>query len=196
MKKIYTYFFLLSIFCATNANATIWQVNVLNSSFSPNSLPNVVVGDTVGWILSSVLSHTTTSTTIPVGAATWNAPINSSTPAFAYIPTVAGTYNYVCTPHGFTGSFTVTSTVGIDQATQQKISSLVYPNPFSSQLTVQNHNADAIRIMDLTGHVVLSRDFSEAQTEINLGELAPGMYFLTTWKEGILRQTEKIVKAK
>lgn len=196
MKKIYTYFFLLSIFCATNASATLWQVSVLNSSFSPNTLPNVVCGDTVAWVLSSVLSHTTTSTTIPAGATSWNAPINSSTPAFAYIvPNFAGVYNYVCTPHGFTGSFTVTCSVGIDQA-QQKIASLVYPNPFSSKLTITNHGADAFRITDVTGQVVAAKTLSADEAEINLDGLEPGVYFLTTWKEGILRQTEKIIKQK
>jgi plastocyanin len=193
MKKIYMYVAL--IICTVNASATIWQVTVNDNSFSPSTLPNVVCGDTVGWILSptATLPHTATSTTIPAGAPTFNGNV---APVYAYVvPNFAGVYNYKCAFHLFTGSFTVTCSVGIDEH-QQNISSLVYPNPFSSQFTLENRDADAVKIMNVTGQVVAAKNLSGSKAEINLAELAPGVYFLTTWKEGILRQTEKIIKSK
>jgi hypothetical protein len=57
-------------------------------------------------------SHTTTSTVIPASAATWNSPISSTVTSFEYKVTVAGVYNYKCTPHasmGMVGSFTASA---------------------------------------------------------------------------------------
>lgn len=97
-----------------NLSATKWIVNVQNFSFSPSSLPLVILGDTIRWVWISG-SHTTTSTTIPPGAAIWNSPITSAVPSFEYIPTVAGTHNYKCTPHaagGMIASFVVSMPPG------------------------------------------------------------------------------------
>lgn len=96
---------------SNTAYATKWFVNVQNYSFSPSNLPNVTVGDTVRWVWING-SHTTTSTTIPAGAASWDHPINSSNTFYEYHVTIAGSYNYKCTPHqgmGMVGSFTATA---------------------------------------------------------------------------------------
>lgn len=78
------------------------------TAFSPNSV-TAKVGDTIKFVWSSG-THTTTSTSIPTGAATWDSPLTSSSPSFIYIITAAGTYNFQCNFHytmGMTGSFTV-----------------------------------------------------------------------------------------
>src|SRR5258705_1158336 len=155
MKKIYTIIllFVSVVLFTVNASATIWQVTVNDNSFSPSTLPNVVCGDTVGWILSplATLPHTATSTTIPVGAPSFNGNV---APVFAYlVPNFAGVYNYKCAFHLFTGSFTVSCSVGIDKV-DPVIASAVYPNPFTSSVTLVNHNADAATIIDVTGKVV------------------------------------------
>jgi len=82
-------------------------VNAGGTSFSPNSV-SAKVGDTIKFVWSSG-THTTTSTSVPTGAATWDSPLTSSNTSFIYIITVAGTYNFKCTIHasmGMTGSFT------------------------------------------------------------------------------------------
>ncbi|MEI6684118.1 MAG: BACON domain-containing carbohydrate-binding protein [Bacteroidota bacterium] len=87
-------------------------VLVGNYFFNPSSL-NVSVGDTVRWQWSAG-SHTTTSGVIPSGAASWDHQINSGSQVFDYPVTVAGTFNYVCTPHaamGMIGTFTATGFV-------------------------------------------------------------------------------------
>jgi uncharacterized protein (TIGR02145 family) len=86
-----------------------WTINVQNFTFSPTSLPSVQLGDTIRWVWISGI-HTTTSTTIPAGAAPWDQPITISAQTYEYIPAVTGTYNYKCTPHeamGMVGSFVV-----------------------------------------------------------------------------------------
>ena len=95
------------IFFTIQTYAVKHVVLVGNYYFNPSSL-SVTVGDTVRWVWSAG-SHTTTSGVIPGGAATWDAPITSSNTSYEYPVTVAGTYNYVCTPHaamGMVGTFT------------------------------------------------------------------------------------------
>lgn len=101
----------LAIILPTKLSATKHVINVQNYTFSPSDLSGVIVGDTIRWVWVSG-SHTTTSTTIPVGAATWNSPISSTVTSFEYKVTLPGTYNYKCTPHanmGMVGTFTATS---------------------------------------------------------------------------------------
>jgi plastocyanin len=116
MKK-YTLFasallFMAVAFSNIPARAVKHVVLVGNYFFNPSAV-NVSVGDTVRWVWSAG-SHTTTSGTIPGGAASWDEPITSSNNVYEYKVTVAGTYNYVCTPHagmGMTGTFTATGFV-------------------------------------------------------------------------------------
>jgi len=114
MKNLKHSFSALVLLCGITlfapAYATKHIVTVANFSFTPSSL-NVTVGDTVRWVWSSG-SHTTTSNPgeIPTGAAAWDHPITSSNQTFEYKVTVAGSYNYVCTPHApnMAGTFTAT----------------------------------------------------------------------------------------
>ncbi|HEX5151066.1 MAG TPA: T9SS type A sorting domain-containing protein [Parafilimonas sp.] len=83
-------------------------VTVQFPSFSPSSF-TINIGDSVKWVWVSG-THTTTSLTIPAGAASWNKSITSTSTTFIYVPTKLGTYNYKCTPHelmGMVASFTV-----------------------------------------------------------------------------------------
>lgn len=84
MKKLYSFLILIAL--TSSANATVWAVTVQASAFSPSTLPNVVCGDSIVWAWGGSFSHTTTSTTIPATAATWNAPINSTSLGFVYVP--------------------------------------------------------------------------------------------------------------
>ena len=111
MKAKYTLRYILIpallFFALSGLHATKWVVQVSNFVFTPSSLANVLVGDTVRWEWV-IGTHTTTSSTIPSGAPTWDEPITSTNQVFEYKVTIAGTYNYVCTPHasiGMIGSF-------------------------------------------------------------------------------------------
>ncbi len=83
-------------------------VSVKNFTFSPATF-TINIGDTIQWVYAAG-THTTTSLTIPTGAAAWDHPVNSSSTTFTYVPTKAGIYNYKCTFHfamGMKGDFTV-----------------------------------------------------------------------------------------
>jgi plastocyanin len=100
-SKISVFTMVVSLFLCSHAFAVKHTVDVGNYFFNPSSL-NVNVGDTVRWVWLAG-SHTTTSSSIPAGAAIWDHPINSSNTFYEYPVTVAGTYNYVCTPHAGMG---------------------------------------------------------------------------------------------
>jgi len=113
MKKIkYTVFtltLLVGMVFHSALFATTYTVLVGNNFFNPSSL-NVVVGDIVKWVWAAG-NHTTTSTTIPAGAATWNKPINSANLNYSYTVTTVGIYHYQCAIHGagMSGAFTATT---------------------------------------------------------------------------------------
>lgn len=92
----------LWLMCCLNSFSTTVNVSISGLSFSPSTV-NVSIGDTVKWTWLNG-NHTTTCdgssfTSRPLGAASWNAPMNSGNPSFKYVVSVAGTYNYKCTFH-------------------------------------------------------------------------------------------------
>ena len=111
MKKSTTFISALMLLAVMFFNIPAFAVKhtvlVGNYFFNPSSV-TVSVGDTVRWVWSAG-SHTTTSGVIPGGAASWDELITSSNNTYDYHVTVAGNYNYVCTPHagmGMVASFT------------------------------------------------------------------------------------------
>lgn len=91
------------------SQARTWTVTVSNFQFSSSSM-NVAVGDVIHWAWVSGF-HTTTSLTVPGGAASWNAGLTKSGDFFDYTVTTLGTYTYQCDVHPaqMQGTFTATS---------------------------------------------------------------------------------------
>lgn len=95
MKKILLFSLIFTI--NLPASATVHKIKVSNFQFSPKRV-NAVAGDTILWVYK-IGFHTTTSTTIPVGAAPWDSPMDVNTTRFSYVVNVPGVYNYTCLPH-------------------------------------------------------------------------------------------------
>lgn len=194
MKKLYVLSLLL--FTGFAANATIHNVAVTNDVFTPASLPNVMVGDTIRWTLGQGM-HTTTSTSVPAGAATWNYQFSGLGDDFDYKVTVAGNYTYQCSFHGgMTGSFSATGTAGINLL-ENTASQKAYPNPFKSKLSIPNKNADRIDILNALGEKVKSVAVSknEKTTMLDLSELKNGVYFYVLKEDNTTLETRRIVKS-
>lgn len=106
MKKV-----LLPLLCLffLKSQATVWTVNVQNFQFTPANL-NVKVGDVVHWVWVSGF-HTTTSLSVPAGAASWDASLVTAGDFFDYTVTATGSYSYQCNNHPLQmqGTFTATS---------------------------------------------------------------------------------------
>lgn len=108
MKVKYFFLMLVMVTLSVVAKANTWVIQVANFQFSPANV-NVIVGDTVKWVWVDG-THTTTSTSLPGGAAAWDSPINTTTTSFSYKVKVAGTYNYWCTIHAPTMAGVITAT--------------------------------------------------------------------------------------
>ena len=106
MKKILHLF--LCFFCL-QTHATVWNVTVQNFQFLSANL-NVKVGDVIHWTWVSGI-HTTTSLSVPAGAASWSAGLAKSGDFFDYTVTATGSYSYQCDIHPaqMQGTFTATS---------------------------------------------------------------------------------------
>lgn len=174
---------------AIKAGATTLTITVQDFSFTPASA-TIQLGDTVKftWVNGD---HTTTSATIPGGAAAWDQPMTSTNTTFIYVPTVAGVYNYVCTPHaamGQIGSFTVNGSTGIDNSSLSKIVFDVYPNPAKGLLNISVNNGrkpGQIAIADIAGKIVLTENkIATENVTLNIHRLSPGVYFVRLEQDG------------
>jgi plastocyanin len=103
MKK--SCFFILSLLTAHQLFATNHEVQASNFQFTPATV-NALVGDTITWVWVNG-THTTTSLSVPAGAASWDKPMTRADSIFSYTLTVAGTYNYDCTIHAPTMAGTI-----------------------------------------------------------------------------------------
>ncbi|MDQ3193280.1 MAG: T9SS type A sorting domain-containing protein [Bacteroidota bacterium] len=171
-----------------SAKATIHQVSVSSNSFTPASITTVEVGDTIRWNWVSG-THTTTSLTVPSGAASWFSQMSSSVTSFDYKVTHAGNYTYQCDPHAanMTGSFTASLTTGITSTSSLSKDVNIYPNPFTNSIHIDKKEAgytEAI-ITDVLGKKILSINLNDKITKIddsNYPEITlipSGMYFIT-----------------
>ncbi len=197
MNKFFTLVTMLTL--GFSVKATIHSVSVASNSFTPQAITTVIVGDTVrfNWVSGS---HTTTSASIPAGATAWDSPMNSTTTIFDYKVTVAGNYGYVCTPHvgmGMIGGFTATASTASLSKIQKSSELKVYPNPFTSKVTINHGGADKIEVCSLLGETVASLSVSsyDKSTVLDLSDLRKGVYFYVIKLDGKVLETRKIVKS-
>ena len=92
-----------------------------------------------------------------------------------YPVTVAGTYNYTCTPHGINASFTATPS-SVASEVNTEISVLIYPNPSNGKFTINTKGN--LTIYNSLGEKVLEQKVISQNTEINLCDKPQGVYFI------------------
>ena len=186
--KIIPLILLLALVRFTSANIVTIQVG--GFSFTPQTA-DVTVGDTISWTWTSG-THTTTSVTIPAGAAAWNVSMDNLHPTFIYVVTIPGTYNYQCNIHvamGMTGVITV-NPIGIKPISSNVPEKFTlfqnYPNPFNPSTNIRFDlpvRADVhLRIYDITGKNVATLVNEKLQAGMysvdwNASNYASGVYF-------------------
>ena len=192
MKKLYTLLVLMVAF--SQAHAALHIITVSDNQFTPATL-NAECGDTVKWVWESG-NHTTWSTSVPAGANSWVEYINSTDTTYSYQVSLAGSYDYTCYFHlMMTGSIVVTCPNGL-ASQSDNFSSLVYPNPFENNLTIETPDATLISIYSLTGEKIKTIILTQGQKkiEINTRDMIPGMYLCSILKEGVLIGRRKLLK--
>jgi plastocyanin len=166
MKKFIISFFgltmsFLMIFQA-GSYAVRYSIDVKDFEFSPSGILTVKIGDTIHWEWKSG-AHTTTSTTIPAGASSWDKPMDISHLTFDYIPATVGVYHYKCTPHesmGMVGQFTVVSTAGIGENVMPS-KFTIYPNPVRNKVNFNATLPDGVFIQQLIIYDILGKKIRE-----------------------------------
>lgn len=87
--------------------------------------------------------------------------------------------------------------MGVEQKSSKGIVFLLFPNPATTQITVEtpieNLSDGKIVLYDLVGRAVLSVPVSGEQTTFSVEDSPAGMYFLTVYEKGIAIKTEKLI---
>jgi plastocyanin len=209
MKTKITFLFTLLFVTVmmSTVKATIHTVQVANYSFTPSTL-SIKSGDTVKWVWVSG-SHTTTSTSVPSGAATWDNPINSTSTQFQIQLTVVGTYNYYCMMHpsSMLGTITVTSATGLTNYNNNSYHVSAFPNPFSDKVSISfslpEKGTTTLSIYDMTGKLVrmlVNTDYEKGDHVIswdgrneNGDCVNHGLYFYMIESKGQTKVSGKII---
>ena len=186
----------LLIFSSYCASAKTVMITAGNFQFSPSNT-TLNLGDTVMFMWHDD-THTTTSTTVPAGAATWDSPLDATHTSFIYVPTVAGTYTYHCIPHasmGMTGQFSVQFATMVPTV-DNPVAFMFWPNPATSSTHIrfaQNQPAVTINVTDIIGNIILTHDYSDvSETDLDLSHLPQGRYLLYA-TDGNILYTENLI---
>ena len=180
MKKLIFTLSLFLVFITSNATIHVIQVWDGYFQFIPTQL-NIQLGDTIQWLPldQPMMTHTITSSNIPDGALEfdeiWEAPADTF---YQYVPTIAGVYEYVCTPHeesyNMVGSFTVEEASSIEE--NEKESYKLYPNPAIDFISIGGISDEiSYSIVTLDGRKALSGQISN---RIDISSLEPGFYVI------------------
>jgi plastocyanin len=187
MKKLIV---LLLLLLTAKAYSTTFVVQAGGFSFSPNIINNAHVGDSIKWVWVSGF-HTTTSTSVPAGALTWDFPLNAADPSYTYKITMPGTYNYQCTNHvlmGMTGSIIAIST-GIERigtVAEHYELSQNFPNPFNPstniKFSIPERGFVSMNVYDITGKLITNIVNQELASgtytyQYNASDIPSGIYF-------------------
>jgi hypothetical protein len=134
-------------------------------------------------------NHTTTSTSVPLGAGPWDSPINQNTMSYTYVVNAAGTYDYQCSFHymmGMVGHFTANEASGIGENIAG-VQLDVYANPATRNIQIHLNTTRSgqmnINLSDITGREVrqlASGDQSagEHHLDYSVAGLPKGVYLL------------------
>jgi len=152
--------------------------------FTPNNI-TIDLGDTVQWLPlgggAPMMVHTITSTTIPTGAVTfdytWQAPADTF---FQYVPTIAGNYDYECTPHAVShnmkGTIVVMGTTNTTSGFDNTPIFSIYPNPAHHSIRLYGSTKKYdYNIYNLNGQLVDAGEFID---ELDISQLDNGTYII------------------
>jgi plastocyanin len=195
----------LLIFILANTYSNTQVISVGGMVFTP-STASLTVGDTVKWVWANGF-HTTTSTSIPAGAAPWSAPMDTAHPTFIYVITAAGQYNYRCDFHylfGMTGSFSA-SPIGIINITGSTAAEFAlkqnYPNPFNPKTYIEFDLGESgfvsLKVFDVTGKEVenlISGNLQRGSYRVDWSgsDLTSGIYFYRLKTKNFI-ETKKMI---
>lgn len=185
-------------YTVTGSNGACFGANTI--AIAVNALPTVSI--TLSSPTNTVCTTQGTITTTASGASTYTwAPfasnatvvtVNTPTAVGSYSFGVTGTSSLGCTKN-YTTTLVVTLCTGIANNAIETNNAVVYPNPFTNELTVSGVSG-TIEVVNTLGQVVLTTTISESQT-INTSGFAKGIYFIKVKNADTKgTQTIKVIK--
>ncbi len=117
------------------------RVDMVGITFVPDTL-TVSQNDSVLWVNTSAISHTTTSGVNGVPDGYWDSGLMAPTDSFTFYFDSVGVFPYYCTPHwtlGMVGSITVAPVGIVDNGFAVPVEFDVgqaYPNPFDRAIRI------------------------------------------------------------
>lgn len=113
------------------------------------------------------------------GSSSWT--VNTSLGQLTYTPiSITGTSEsdlYVST--FLHGVWTNAISTGIDEAVNSRSSVKVFPNPATSSLTIDcDLTSGDLRIIDISGRMVMNKTYTSSQNQLDISHLNSGMYIL------------------
>ncbi len=185
----------LILFVAQRSEAMVWNVSVGNNFFNPSSISSAEIGDTIRWTLSSGI-HTTTSTSVPAGANSWNYSFSGGGDSFDYKVLVAGTYNYFCTVHGasMSGSITVDGSASLSEQELSKENS-IFPNPSNGIIQIPSEiEADQVKVYCTDGTLMGVHELDiKLEDVLDLTNCGKGNYLCVFLLDERVVLTERLV---
>lgn len=201
-----TYPFALNAPITDNNAGTLVVPGIVNSASTGNSTSVVDGIGTIklccGVIKNNVARHHTTLTlsgttflgpvTIVINQFEYYDFVGNNMPLFSHTNvTVSSTLGVLTSLNFVLNSVKPVSGVGVTELANEGFA--IYPNPASGKIAIQGEHIngnETVLIKDFSGKTILS---TTASSEINIENLAEGMYFVCVEKDGMSLQ-EKFVK--
>ncbi|MEI7801023.1 MAG: T9SS type A sorting domain-containing protein [Bacteroidota bacterium] len=162
-------------------------------AYSPNVV-HVTVGDTVNW-MGSFDNHPLASTSVPSGATAFSYGGPNST--FSYVVPVAGTYNFQCSIHLFTGQIIADAGTGINEnRIQNEIS--IYPTSTHNFLKINLPSTSKnlfVEVKNIVGQTAMKSQLASGiENTLDLSNLYNGIYFIAIRNDMDVVKVVRIVK--
>lgn len=199
MKHLLTLAAFASLSITTRAITHIVTCQNGANHFLPVTI-NAMIGDTIHWtwVSGNHIVGIINETDIPALADTWYAVVDATYNDYEYVVAYPGNYHYVChpaQPHGEDGYIVVAVNTAVQEAKPNE-GVVLYPNPFTGQITLEADGANGVTIHNLLGEKVASYAFTGDRTALrtDLGNLPKGFYFFRILRNGVVLETRRTVK--
>ena len=153
-------------------------INGCDSTVTTNLTVNNAINNSVSAIGATITANATGATYQWIDCNNANAPIAGATNQ-SYTALSTGNYAVIITEASCSNTSTCTpiTTTGIAKINADN-NLLVYPNPFDNQLTIVSNAKTKAILYNIVGEKVTEFTIENQTQTINLGELAPGIYYL------------------
>jgi plastocyanin len=193
--------FSMSIAAQTNTVSIDWSFNSTpTATGDAKSSRTIEVGDTVTWNWYAGGNHNVKSKASATES--FESEFFSTGGTFSHTFTAVGTNDYVCSPHSgnMFGTITVVAEGSLSIASFDALGTInMYPNPADANLTIdfqiQNIEKLNVKVFNLLGKEVLSKQISKEDTLLMVSNLNNGVYLIRiTSLDGENSTTKRFVK--